>query len=272
MPIAEKANSVMLLRPMTTAPAARSRATAAAFAARVGDARERRLDEPAARGLARGELLRERRDRADGRFSHGSLPGPRRRLALRGLVVVMHFEQEAARFRLERAVRRSRRAASVGAGPEACAALAVAVVADDQIARDEIHLFPVIVHEGLGRMHAGIEAQVARAKAALLLFVEESGEHLLPDPVRIARQFFPAAIEVDLVELLVLLLDRHGSSFKRAVPSVRDLERTSGVLVRKAAVLHLVVQLDLESLAAGDLAPHRECATEHRGPRRKSPA
>src|SRR5207244_9410468 len=125
-----------------------------------------------------------------------------RRLALRGLVIVMHLEQKAARFRPERSVRRSRRTASVRMGTEAGAASAVPVVADDQIARDEIHLFPVIVHEGLGRVHAGVEAQVARAKAALLLFVEESGEHLLPDPVRMARQFFPAAIEGGLGEPL----------------------------------------------------------------------
>src|SRR5207245_5387300 len=136
-------------------------------------------------------------------------------LAPRAFVVVMHFEQETACFRFEWSVERSRRAACVRAGAEAGAAFAVSVVADDQIARDEIYLFPVIVHEGLGRMHAGIEAQVARAKTALLLFVEESGEHLLPDPVRITRQFFPAALEVDLVELLVLLLDRLGGSCKR---------------------------------------------------------
>src|ERR1700693_3581874 len=141
MPIPEKANSVMLLRPMTTAPAARSRVTATApgvagaasrrifepavvtspaiskrslietgrpanadgttpsfrsrseasaassapraghfgetapaFAARVGDPRERRLDQSAARGLALGELLREHRDRADDSFSHSSRP------------------------------------------------------------------------------------------------------------------------------------------------------------------------------------------------------
>src|SRR6266851_3209293 len=107
MPIPEKANSLILLRPMTTAPPARSRATASAssvagdvekildrnrqsrerrrhgsahsqvvggiggeqralsvhfgenapaLAARVGDARERCLDELAACGLALGKL------------------------------------------------------------------------------------------------------------------------------------------------------------------------------------------------------------------------
>ncbi len=41
---------------------------APALAASVRDARERRLDEFAAGGLARGKLLRERRDRADKSF------------------------------------------------------------------------------------------------------------------------------------------------------------------------------------------------------------
>jgi len=45
MPIPEKANSLMLLRPMTTAPAARSRATATASAA--AGAASRRTFEPA---------------------------------------------------------------------------------------------------------------------------------------------------------------------------------------------------------------------------------
>src|SRR6266704_2311941 len=164
----------------------------------------------------------------------------------------MHLQQQTPSFRLERPVRRAGRAARVGAGTEAGAAPAVPGVADDQVARDEIHLLPVIVHEGLGRVHAGIEAQVARAKAALLFFVEESGEHLLPDPVRITGQFFPAAVEVDRVELLVLLPDRHGSSFKRAVLSVRDLERADRIFMPEASILYGDVQLDLESLAAAD--------------------
>src|SRR2546427_3554588 len=45
MPIPEKANSLMLLRPMTTAPAARSRATATASA--VAGGASRRIFEPA---------------------------------------------------------------------------------------------------------------------------------------------------------------------------------------------------------------------------------
>src|SRR5882762_10232614 len=275
MPIAEKANSVMLLRPMTTAPAARSRATATASA--LAGAASRRTFEPAvvtspamskrslietgrpASGDGTTPCFRSRSEAsaatsapwactlvktrppsppasamrasaastslrlvvlpsasscasaAIGRRTTSAMGLPWR-LALRGLVVIVHLEQKATRFRLERPVRRSRRAARIRIGTEARAAFAVPVVADDQIARDEIHLFPVVVHERLGRMHAGGEAQMSRAETTLVLLVEESREHLLPDPVGITGQFFPAAVEVHFVELLVLFLDCHGVS------------------------------------------------------------
>src|SRR3989442_963320 len=158
MPIPEKANSVMLLRPMTTAPAARSRATTTASA--VAGAASRRTFEPA---VVTSPAMSKRSLIETGRPASGDGTTP-------------SFRSRA----------------------EAGAALAVPVVADDQVARDEIHLFPVIVHEGLARMHAGIEAQVTRAGAAPVFLVEESGEHLLPDPVRIAGEFLPAAVEVNL--------------------------------------------------------------------------
>src|SRR6266446_2865625 len=134
---------------------------------------------------------------------------PRGQLAFRAFVVIMHLEEKAACFRFERPVKRPRRAAGVGVGTEAGTAFAVPVVADDQVARDEIHLLPVIVHEGLGGMHARGEPQVTRAEAALGLLVEEPGEHLLLDPLRIAGQLFPALVQVHLVELLVLFPNRH---------------------------------------------------------------
>jgi len=61
-------------------------------------------------------------------------------------------------------------------------------------------------------MHAGGEAQMTRAETALAFLIEKSRKDLLPDSVGIAGQFFPAAVEVDFVELLVLLLDCHGVS------------------------------------------------------------
>src|SRR5260221_523832 len=90
----------------------------------------------------------------------------------------MHLEQEAAGFRLERAVNGARRPAGVGMGTETRAAPAVPVAADDQIPGNDIHLFPVLVDEGLGRIHARLEPQVPRAKAALSSFVKEPGKHL----------------------------------------------------------------------------------------------
>jgi len=64
------------------------------------------------------------------------------------------------------------------------------------------------VHEGLGRVHAGVEAQVTRAETALF-FSSRTPQNLLPYPVRITGQLFPAAVEIDFVELLVFFLDRH---------------------------------------------------------------
>jgi hypothetical protein len=50
---------------------------------------------------------------------------------------------------------------------------------------------------------------MTRAETTLAFLVEKSRKDLLPDPVRITGQFFPAAVEVDFVELLVFFLDCH---------------------------------------------------------------
>src|SRR5690349_14561808 len=255
MPIPEKANSVMLLRPMTTAPAARSRATATASEAAGG--RSRRITDPAVvtspatskRSLietakpASGErttpslrcrseasaaasapwaftfvnarppspfasamrasasstslrlvVLPSARSRASAAIDRTTVSAissfrvVRRRLGLHRVVVIVHLEQKTAGFRPERSVERARRAAGVSMGAEAYTALAVSVAPHDEITRDDVHLFPVFVHEGLGRMHARVEPQMTRAEAAFVLFVQESRENLLPDSVRIARE------------------------------------------------------------------------------------
>src|SRR5438874_6443637 len=81
-----------------------------------------------------------------------------RRISL-SLRVIVDLEQEAAAVRLEGAVHRAGRAAGIGVGREALAAFALGIVADRQIAVDEIHLFPILVDERLGREHARLEAQ-----------------------------------------------------------------------------------------------------------------
>src|SRR5262249_44133224 len=140
------------------------------------------------------------------------------RSPLRVLVVVVQLEQQAARVRAERPVRRARGPARVRIRAELRSALAVPVAADDEVARHEVHLLPVVVHERLGRVHAGREAQMARAEAAPGLLVEEAREDLLLDARRIAFRRLPALAEIDGVELLVLLVDRH----RRSPRSVRD--------------------------------------------------
>jgi hypothetical protein len=58
-------------------------------------------------------------------------------------------------------------------------------------------------------MHARGEPQVARPEAALAFLIEETGKYLLLDSVRIVAQSFPALVEIDFVEFLVLFPDRH---------------------------------------------------------------
>src|SRR5438045_2442163 len=98
---------------------------------------------------------------------------------------VVDLEQEAAAVRFERAVHRAGRAAGIGAGREILAAIAVQVVADRQIALDQVNLFPIFVHERRGGVDAGREAQQPGAAAALGGLVERAGEDLLLDAVGI---------------------------------------------------------------------------------------
>src|SRR5262245_23905619 len=63
------------------------------------------------------------------------------------LVVIVDLEQHAAAVGLERPVMHARRPARVGGRLEAFAALAARVIADDEIARQEVHFLPMVVHE-----------------------------------------------------------------------------------------------------------------------------
>src|SRR5215831_19296224 len=98
----------------------------------------------------------------------------------------MDLEEEAAAVRFKRAVHRAGRAAGIGARRIVLAAPALPVVADCQVALHEIHLLPIVVHEGFGRVDAGLKAQQSRAAAALCRLVERTGEDLLLNPSGIA--------------------------------------------------------------------------------------
>src|SRR6185503_20944318 len=102
------------------------------------------------------------------------------------------------------------RPAGIGRRVEAFAALTLGVVADDQVAGDEIDLFPMVVDERRCRVHAGVEAQEPRAAAHLAGLVEIAGKRLLLDARRIARRREPAVVHIDALELEMRLVEWHG--------------------------------------------------------------
>src|SRR5271168_3453079 len=130
------------------------------------------------------------------------------------LVEIMDLEQGAAAVRLERPMRCAGRSAGIGALGKILAAAALRVVADRQIALEQIDLLPIFMDERGGGVNAGLEAQQPRPAAAVVRLVEAAGQDLFLDARRIARDGLPARGGVDLVEFLVLLADRHrGASY-----------------------------------------------------------
>src|SRR5678815_659853 len=121
------------------------------------------------------------------------------------LSIVVDLVEDAAAAGGERAVVHARRPAGIGRGEALLPALALLVVADHEVALHHIDLFPVVVHEGLGGERAGIDLQQPRAAALLVLLVEVGGEDLLPETRRVALRPLPAAVDVHLHELQMLL-------------------------------------------------------------------
>src|SRR5437868_3659592 len=124
---------------------------------------------------------------------------------LPGSLVVMDLVEDAAALGGERAVVRARRPTGVGGRKTLLAAAALRIVADDEIALRDVDLLPVVVHERLGGVRAGLDLEESRAAAALFHFVEIGGEDLLVEPRRVARRPLPARIEIDADEFQVLL-------------------------------------------------------------------
>jgi hypothetical protein len=85
------------------------------------------------------------------------------------------------------------------------------VVADDQVAVDDVDLLPVVVHERLGGERARLDLQQPRAAAALRLLVEVRSEDLLVEAGRIAGRPLPAVLHVDLHEFEMLLRFHRGA-------------------------------------------------------------
>src|SRR5690348_2945112 len=100
----------------------------------------------------------------------------------------MDLVQQTAAVRFEGSVDRAGRAAGVGARGKALAALTRGVVADRQVALDQIDLFPIFVDERLRREYPRCEPQQAGSAAVAALFVERARQDLLLDAGGIAQR------------------------------------------------------------------------------------
>src|SRR5918996_4837397 len=84
-------------------------------------------------------------------------------LSMTGGLVVVDLVQDAAALGSERAVVHAGRPAGIGVGARGPPSLSLLVVADDEVALHHVHLFPVVVDEGLGGERARIDSEKARA-------------------------------------------------------------------------------------------------------------
>src|SRR5690349_3088278 len=125
--------------------------------------------------------------------------------SLPGGLVVMDLVQDAAALGGKRAVLHARWPAGIGRRKALLAAAPLGIVADDQVPVHDIHLLPVIVHEGLGRISARLDFEQPRAAAALIRLVEIARQNLLVEARRIARRALPAGVEIHAHELEMLL-------------------------------------------------------------------
>src|SRR5262249_48618698 len=128
------------------------------------------------------------------------------------VVVVVELIEQAAAVRLERPVVDARRPAGIGRGVECFAALSLRVVADDEVARDQIDLLPLVVRERRGGVDAGVEAQQPGAAAHLAALVEVARENFLLDPRGVAGRRGPAGVHVHAGKFKMRLVYRHGST------------------------------------------------------------
>src|SRR2546427_6966916 len=115
-------------------------------------------------------------------------------------MVVVDLVKNASASGCERTVVHAWGPTGIGRREALLAALALLVVADDEVALHHIHLFPVVVHERLGGEGARLDLQQPGAAAELVDLVEIRGEDLLVETWRVARRPFPAGLEIDAHE------------------------------------------------------------------------
>src|ERR1700733_3907820 len=127
----------------------------------------------------------------------------------RRFVVDMNLQKQAPMLRFKWTMEGARRPACVGVWRKADATITIRVVADDQVTRDKVNLFPIVVDEGRGGVDTGSKAEMPGAKATLVFFIQRTCQDLLLDPLRISRWCLPARAQVDGIELFVFLLNHY---------------------------------------------------------------
>jgi hypothetical protein len=106
----------------------------------------------------------------------------------------MGFQQQAARFRFKRSMMDAGRTDRVGVAFEFFSAIAIFVIADDQITGNQEHLFPVVMDEGRLGVDAGGKTQKSGTIAAVGFFIERPSNDFFLDARRITRQRVPALV------------------------------------------------------------------------------
>src|SRR5262249_24912413 len=103
----------------------------------------------------------------------------------------------------------ARRPARIGGRVKRLTALPMGVTADNEVTRDQIHLFPMVVDESGGGEDAGFELQQARPAPHFSRLVEIARQNLLLYAGRIAGRRVPALAHVDGVEFEMRLVHWH---------------------------------------------------------------
>src|SRR6201997_1389576 len=87
--------------------------------------------------------------------------------------------------------------------------LAMLIVSDRQVAREQEHFFPIFVNERRCRVDTWREAQQSGPTAALVGLVERSRQDLLLNTRGIPSRSFPSLRHVEGMEFTVGLVDSH---------------------------------------------------------------
>src|SRR3546814_205369 len=127
-------------------------------------------------------------------------------------VIVMNFEQQASPVRLERAVIDARRAAGVGRRDKLLAAIALLVISDRQVARQEKDFLPIIVDKGRRRKNAGLKAEEASPASAPVFRIETARKDAFVDPATRLVAFGkvpPGIVHADRVKFPMFLGNWH---------------------------------------------------------------